>query len=40
MGNVIVPYESENSIDIHRDVDLLIAREWVERNLKNILQEI
>jgi len=32
MGNNIVPYIIDVSIDIHRNVDLLIARDWLEQN--------
>lgn len=34
MGNNIVPYIIDSSIDIHHHVDLLIAQEWVKRNYK------
>lgn len=32
MGDKIVPYEIDESIDIHKDVDLLIAKNWIENN--------
>lgn len=32
MGNNIVPYVIDASIDIHHNIDLLIARDWVEHN--------
>ncbi len=32
MGNKIVPYVIHDSIDIHDETDLLIAREWIEKN--------
>lgn len=32
MGNNIAPYVIDSSIDIHHNVDLLIAKEWVEKN--------
>ena len=33
MGNKIVPYRIEESIDIHKEIDLLIAKEWIRSNL-------
>lgn len=36
MGNNIAPYIIDNSIDIHHNVDLLIAREWVEENYSEV----
>lgn len=32
MGDNIAPYIIDNSIDIHHNIDLLIAKEWVEKN--------
>lgn len=32
MGNNIVPYIIDDSIDIHHNIDLLIAKEWVSKN--------
>lgn len=32
MGDNIAPYIIDSSIDIHHNVDLLIAKEWVEEN--------
>lgn len=32
MGNRILPYEIEESIDIHHEIDLFIAREWIKNN--------
>lgn len=32
MGNKIVPYEIEESIDIHKEIDLFIAKEWIKEN--------
>lgn len=32
MGDTIVPYEIDESIDIHKEVDLLVAREWIRHN--------
>jgi hypothetical protein len=29
MGDKIVPYEIEESIDIHREIDLILAGEWL-----------
>ena len=33
MGNKIVPYEIEESIDIHEEFDLYVAANWVKENL-------
>lgn len=33
MGNRIVPYFIETSVDIHDKADLLLAKEWVSTNL-------
>ena len=30
MGNKILPYEIEDSIDIHDEIDLYIAKEWIK----------
>lgn len=32
MGNKIVPYKIEESIDIHKEIDLYIAKEWIKEN--------
>ena len=32
MGNKIVPYRIEDSIDIHSEIDLYIAKEWIREN--------
>lgn len=32
MGNNIAPYIIDDSIDIHHNIDLMIAKEWVENN--------
>ena len=32
MGNKIVPYIIDESIDIHKEVDLLLAKEWIKEN--------
>lgn len=32
MGNKIVPFEIDKSIDIHEEIDLYIAKEWVKEN--------
>ena len=32
MGDKIVPYKIDESIDIHENVDLLIAKDWIENN--------
>lgn len=32
MGDKIMPYEIHDSIDIHHEVDLLIAKHWIENN--------
>lgn len=32
MGNRILPYIIDSSIDIHQEVDLLLAQNWVEKN--------
>lgn len=32
MGNKIVPFEIDKSIDIHEKIDLYIAKEWVKEN--------
>ena len=32
MGNNIAYYEIEESIDIHKEIDLLVAREWIIKN--------
>lgn len=33
MGNKIVPYEIEESLDIHDVIDLVVAREWIKNNI-------
>lgn len=32
MGDNIAYYEIEDSIDIHKEIDLLIAKDWIEKN--------
>lgn len=32
MGNKIVPYEIDESLDIHDVIDLVVAREWIKSN--------
>ncbi len=32
MGNNILPYEIEESIDIHKEIDLYLAKEWILEN--------
>lgn len=32
MGNNIAYYEIEESIDIHKEIDLYIAKEWIKKN--------
>lgn len=32
MGEKILPYEIDESIDIHHEIDLLIAQKWLEKN--------
>ena len=32
MGNNIAYYEIEDSIDIHKEIDLYIAKEWIKKN--------
>lgn len=32
MGNKIVPYRISESIDIHHEIDLFIAKEWIQEN--------
>ncbi len=32
MGNKIIPYFIEESIDIHKEIDLYIAKEWIKEN--------
>lgn len=32
MGNKIMPYEIEESIDIHKTIDLYISKEWIKEN--------
>lgn len=32
MGNNIGYYEIDESIDIHKEIDLLVAKEWIEKN--------
>lgn len=39
MGNNIAYYEIEESIDIHKEADLLIARNWLLRNRPEMLIE-
>ncbi len=32
MGNKIIPYKIDESIDIHKEIDLYIAKEWIKEN--------
>lgn len=32
MGNKILPYEVDESIDIHHQIDLVLAKDWLEKN--------
>lgn len=32
MGNKILPYKIDDSIDIHHEIDLFIAKEWIKEN--------
>ncbi|MEG2020468.1 MAG: CMP-N-acetylneuraminic acid synthetase [Oscillospiraceae bacterium] len=32
MGNKIMPYIIDESIDIHQKIDLLVAKNWIEKN--------
>ena len=32
MGNNIAYYEIDESIDIHKEIDLYIAKEWIKEN--------
>lgn len=32
MGDKIKPFIIEESIDIHQEIDLIIAREWINKN--------
>lgn len=32
MGNKVMPYEIDKSIDIHEEIDLYIAKEWIKDN--------
>lgn len=32
MGNNIIPYKINESIDIHKEIDLYIAKEWIKEN--------
>lgn len=32
MGDKIIPYQIEESIDIHKEIDLYIAKEWIKEN--------
>lgn len=34
MGNKIIPYEIDESIDIHDEIDLIIAKEWITNNIQ------
>jgi len=33
MGNKIAPYEIDESLDIHDELDLILAQAWIEKNL-------
>lgn len=35
MGKRVVPYEIEDSIDIHHEIDLYIAKEWIVKQFKD-----
>jgi CMP-N,N'-diacetyllegionaminic acid synthase len=35
MGDKIIPYEIEKSIDIHENIDLYIAEEWIKNNYED-----
>lgn len=35
MGRKIVPYEIADSIDIHKPIDLYIAKEWIQNNYED-----
>jgi CMP-N-acetylneuraminic acid synthetase len=35
MGNKIVPYEIEESIDIHNETDLYLAKEWIKKSYED-----
>lgn len=39
MGNNIAYYEIEESIDIHKELDLLIAKNWIENNYSDFLKD-
>lgn len=32
MGDRIIPYKIDESIDIHKEIDLFIAKEWIKEN--------
>lgn len=32
MGENIIPYEIDESIDIHKEIDLYVAKEWIKEN--------
>ena len=32
MGDKILPYVIDESIDIHHEIDLYIAKEWIKEN--------
>ena len=32
MGDKIIPYKIDESIDIHKEIDLYIAKEWIKEN--------
>lgn len=34
MGSKILPYEVDESIDIHKELDLFIAKEWIKENYR------
>ena len=36
MGDNIAYYEIEESIDIHKMIDLYIAKEWIEENYDEV----
>lgn len=35
MGDRIIPYKISESIDIHKDIDLYIAKEWIKNNYED-----
>lgn len=39
MGNNIAYYEIDESIDIHKEIDLVIAKDWISRNYTDSVPE-